>query len=84
MGVTSVARALDVLEYLSARSSPSPAAMIRQHTGIPKSSLHHLLHQLEQRRYIVYSVKERRWSVGPRLLELAAGAPLVHASAGHP
>lgn len=82
MGVTSVARALDILEYLSGRSSPSPAAMIRQHTHIPKSSLHHLLHQLAERNYVIYRTKERRWSIGPRLSELAAGAPLfTHALA---
>jgi DNA-binding IclR family transcriptional regulator len=74
--VTSVARALDILEYLNGRAGPSPAAVIRRQSGVPKSSLHHLLHQLEERRYVTYHREEHGWSVGPRLRELASDAPL--------
>ena len=82
MGVTSVARALDVLEYLSARTRPVPAAVIRRHYAIPKSSLHHLLHELEERGFAVYHPRERGWGLGPRLRELTSEAPLfAHALA---
>jgi DNA-binding IclR family transcriptional regulator len=76
MGVTSVARALDVLEYLSSRAGPTPAAVIQRQCNIPKSSLHHLLHQLKERRYVTYHPAEHAWSLGPRLSELNPEAPL--------
>jgi len=76
MGVTSVARALDILEYLSGRNRPTPAAVIRRNCAIPKSSLHHLLHQLKQKRYVAYHPNERGWTLGPRLGELNSEEPL--------
>jgi IclR family transcriptional regulator, acetate operon repressor len=82
MGVASVSRALDILEYLSARVGSSPAAVIGRQFGIPKSSLHHLLHQLEERRYVTYDRKGHGWSLGSRLSELTSDAPLfAHALA---
>ena len=76
MGETSVTRALDVLEYLSGKVGPTPAALIQRRFGIPKSSLHHLLQQLKARGYATYHPREHAWSLGPRLSELSAEAPL--------
>lgn len=76
MGETSVTRALDILEYLSGKVGPAPAALIQRRFGIPKSSLHNLLRQLESRSYVIYHPGEHAWSLGPRLSELSAEAPL--------
>jgi len=80
--VRSAARVLDILEFLSRRSSPASAGIIGSTCGIPKSSLHQLLRLLEGRRFVKHEVGERAWSAGPRIAELSADAPLfVHALA---
>jgi len=76
MRETSVTRALDVLEYLSDKTRPVPAAVIRRHCGIPKSSLHHLLHQLQDKGYAIYHPDDHGWTIGPRVGQLTASAPL--------
>jgi DNA-binding IclR family transcriptional regulator len=73
---TSVTRALDVLEFLSQKARPTPAAVIRRHCDIPKSSLHHLLHQLEDKGYAVYHREEHGWTLGSRVADLTSDAPL--------
>lgn len=71
-----------MLEYVTGRNAPVPAAVIRRQCGIPKSSLHHLLHQLREARYLVYDSRNHGWSLGPRLSELNSDAPLfAHALA---
>jgi len=80
--VTSVTRALDVLEFLSAKTRPVPAAVIRRHCDVPKSSLHHLLHQLQDKGYAVYHRDEHGWALGPKVADLTTTAPLfAHALA---
>lgn len=80
--IRSVARALDILEYLARRSSPAPATIIGSTCGIPKSSLHQILRLLEARRFVKHHVTDHAWTVGSRLAELSDDAPLfVHALA---
>ena len=80
--VRSAERTLDVLEFLSRRTDPAPAGIIGAVCKIPKSSLHNLLNVLKARRYVTYHPTERAWSLGSRVFELSAEAPLfVHAMA---
>jgi IclR family acetate operon transcriptional repressor len=80
--VKSADRALQVLEFLSRRTHPTPTMRIGTECGIPKSSLHNLLNVMCARRFVSYHASEHAWSVGPRLYELGADAPLlVHALA---
>jgi len=80
--VRSVERALDIIELLGHRTDPASAGIIASVCGIPKSSLHNLLNALRTRRYVTYHPSRRAWSLGPRVLELSAEAPLfVHAIA---
>jgi IclR family transcriptional regulator, acetate operon repressor len=82
MAVVSVARALDVMEYLSGTTESVPAAVIRRRCRIPKSTLHHLLHQLQEKRYVVYRSREHGWALGPRLSEISSDNSLfAHALA---
>ena len=69
-------RALDVLEFLARRSTPSPAAIIASSCNIPRSSLYCLLRALKQRRFVSYHPDERTWSLGAAAHELSAAAPL--------
>lgn len=73
----SAQRALDVLELLSGRESPTSAGAISQLTGIPRSSLHYLLVLLKDRRYAMYDQKGRAWALGPRIRELCSDLPLL-------
>lgn len=78
----SAARILDVLEYLSRRTHPVPAARIGAACGIPRSSTYNLLRLLKARRYVTYRADGRTWSLGPAASELSADAPLfVHGMA---
>lgn len=82
MSAKSASRALDVLEFLSRRTEPAPAAIIGLSCGIPKSSLHNLLNLLKVRRFATYHPREHAWGLGPRVFELSADAPLfAHALA---
>lgn len=80
--VRSVERALDIIELLSDRTEPASAGFMASVCGIPKSSLHNLLNVLRTRGYVVYHPARRAWSLGSRVPELSAEAPLfVHAIA---
>jgi len=82
VSVKSADRALTVLELLSRRTSPTPTMIIGYECAIPKSSVHNLLNLMRDRRFVTYHRKERAWTLGPRLFELAGEAPLlVHALA---
>jgi DNA-binding IclR family transcriptional regulator len=72
----SATRALDVLEFLARRSTPSPAAIIAMSCDIPRSSLYTLLRALKERRFVTYHADERTWSLGAAAHELSAAAPL--------
>jgi len=75
----SAARILDVLEYLSRRGSPVPAARIGAACRIPRSSMYNLLRLLKARRYVTYRSRDHTWGLGPAASELSAEAPLfVH------
>jgi len=72
----SATRVLDVLEFLSRRTTPSPAAIIAMSCDIPRSSLYTLLRALKERRFVTYHPEERTWSLGAAAHELSAAAPL--------
>jgi IclR family acetate operon transcriptional repressor len=75
----SVARTLDVLEFLARRSTPAPAAIVAASCGIPRSSLYALLRTLRSRRFVIYHGENRTWGLGPAAHELSDAAPLfVH------
>ena len=78
-GAGAAGRVLDVLEFLSHRSAPIPAARIGAACGIPRSSMYNLLKTLKARRFVTYLPQDRTWTLGPAASELSASAPLfVH------
>lgn len=79
VGAGAAGRVLDVLEYLSHRSAPVPAARIGAACEIPRSSMYNLLKTLRARRFVTYHSQNRSWSLGPAASDLSASAPLfVH------
>lgn len=75
------AHALDVLEHLSRRAEPVPAASIARELGLPRSSVYHLLKVLHDRGYVTHYVEERRFGLGSAAYELGSAyqrqAPLA-------
>lgn len=73
--------ALDVLEHLSRRAEPCPAASIARELRLPRSSVYHLLTVLKERGYVTHYVEERRFGLGPSAYELGSAyqrqAPLT-------
>ena len=74
---TSAERIMQVLEFLSRRTYPTPTMIISQECGIPKSSLHNLLNAMRRRRFVTYHRHSRGWSLGARVFEISAEAPLL-------
>ena len=62
--------ALDVLELLARRGEPIPAASVARETGLPRSSVYHLLALLRERGYVTHLAEERRWGLGVAAYEL--------------
>lgn len=67
---------MDVLELLARQPEPLEASTIARMCGIPRSSTYHLINALHARGFLT-THDGRRWSIGPRLAELAAGAPAL-------
>jgi IclR family transcriptional regulator, acetate operon repressor len=74
---TSAERIMQVLDFLSRRTYPTPTMIISQECGIPKSSLHNLLNAMRRRRFVTYHRDSRAWSLGARVFEISAEAPLL-------
>lgn len=64
--------ALDVLEHLSVRAEPVPAAAIARDLCLPRSSVYHLLRVLADRGYVTHYPEERRFGLGPAVYELGS------------
>lgn len=63
---------LAVLDLLSRRSEPLPAAAIAIRLGLPRSTVYHLLTVLTERGYVVHLPEERRYGLGLAAYELGA------------
>jgi DNA-binding IclR family transcriptional regulator len=78
---SAAANALDVLELLSRRADPVPAAAIARDLGLPRSSVYHLLAVLQRRGYVTHFPEERRFGLGQAAYELGSAyqrqAPLA-------
>lgn len=73
--VKSLDRGLDILEYIAtARSSPSFSKLLKD-LEIPRSSLFHLLSNLQQRGFLEREPATDGYRLGPNLAKLAKAAP---------
>jgi DNA-binding IclR family transcriptional regulator len=71
--VKSAERTLDVLQFLSRRARPVPAAAIARQCAMPKSSTYHLLNVMRERGWVTYYPQERGWGLGIAAMRLASG-----------
>jgi DNA-binding IclR family transcriptional regulator len=70
--VKSAERLLDVLELLSRAARPLPTMTIARECSIPKSSAHHLLNVMRDRRFVTYYETERAWGIGVAAFEVGS------------
>jgi DNA-binding IclR family transcriptional regulator len=66
--VKSADRVLQILDLLGADAAPLPVTRIHTLTGIPRSSLHQLLHTMAARRWLALSPDGASAGIGPRAL----------------
>ena len=73
--VKSLNRGLDILEYIAtAQNAPSFSQLLRD-LDIPRSSLFHLLSNLQLRGFLAREPTNERYRLGPNLAKLAKAAP---------
>lgn len=71
--VPAATAALQVLRYLSQRTSPVPAARIAEQVGLPRSTTYHLLHAMAEESFVVHYPDDRTWGVGVSAWEVGQG-----------
>ncbi|MFZ0529095.1 MAG: IclR family transcriptional regulator [Propionicimonas sp.] len=79
--VPAASAALQVLRYLSQRTTPVPAVRIAQDVGLPRSTTYHLLRAMADQSFVVHYPDDRSWGVGVAAWEVGQGytrqAPLT-------
>jgi IclR family transcriptional regulator, acetate operon repressor len=70
--VKSADRALDILEYVADAPEAPSFSMLMAALGIPRSSLFHLLNNLQARGYLEQGAGNARYRLGQRIRDLAA------------
>lgn len=73
--VKSLDRGLDILEYVGSAARPASFSRLLADLGIPRSSLFHLLSNLERRGFIARDPGTDGYCLGPGLANLAKAAP---------
>ena len=70
--VRSVARALDIIDFIANADQAPSFTTIQQEMGIPKSSLSNLLKELVYKEYIEYDSIHKGYCVSRKLIVLSA------------
>lgn len=70
--VKSAERVLDVLDLLARRGVPMAATEIASALDLPKSTTHHLLNVMRDRRFVSYWPDQRAWTLGVSAFEVGA------------
>ncbi len=74
-GVKSLDRGLDILEYVAAAKRPPSFSRLLADLGIPRSSLFHLLNNLQARGFIARDAATDGYGLGPNVVRLAKAGP---------
>jgi IclR family acetate operon transcriptional repressor len=69
--IKSVARALDILETLSAASGNMPLSKLSAATGLNNSTCHHLISTLAARGYVTQNSETRSYGLGNKVFDLS-------------
>lgn len=83
-GVQSLGRAFDVLELMAVAGGEVALSRLAEESGLPGPTIHRIVRTLVDRGYVL-QMPSRRYTLGPRLVGLGAGArATVEAWAGPP
>ena len=74
-GVKSLDRGLDILEYVAAAKRPPSFSRLLVDLGIPRSSLFHLLNNLQVRGFIARDPVTDGYDLGPSVVRLVKAGP---------
>ncbi len=72
-GVQSLGRAFDVLELMAAAGGEVGLSRLAEESGLPGPTIHRIVRTLVARGYVL-QMPSRRYTLGPRLIGLGAGA----------
>lgn len=75
-GVQSVERAFELLELMAAAGGEAGLSRLAEDSGLPTPTIHRLLRTLVDDGYLL-QLPSRRYALGPRLVNLGAGASRV-------
>jgi DNA-binding IclR family transcriptional regulator len=70
--VKSAERVMDVLDLLARRGMPMATMEIAETLSMPKSTTHHLLNVMRERRFVSYWPDQRAWTLGVSAFEVGA------------
>ncbi|WP_245839758.1 IclR family transcriptional regulator [Mycobacterium aquaticum] len=68
----SAERVMDVLDLLARRGMPMATMEIAETLSLPKSTTHHLLNVMRERRFVSYWPDQRAWTLGVSAFEVGA------------
>ncbi|RZT87064.1 IclR family transcriptional regulator [Pseudonocardia sediminis] len=71
-GVPALRRGLAVLRLLAAHSGPMPAATLASLLGLPRSTMYHLLTELEAAGFVVHLPEQQRYGLGLAAFEVGS------------
>ncbi|MFI5777560.1 IclR family transcriptional regulator [Nocardia sp. NPDC051570] len=70
--VPGLRRGLQVLGVLARRAGPVPAAVVARELGLPRSTIYHLLSELQAAGYVAHLPAERKYGLGIAAFELGS------------
>lgn len=70
--VPAAVRTLAVLRALASAPGPMPAATLARQLDVPRSSMYHLLDEMQAEGFVTYFPEDRRWGLGVSVFEVGS------------
>ncbi|WP_216903253.1 IclR family transcriptional regulator, partial [Nocardia alni] len=70
--IPALRRGLQVLDLLARHAGPIPAAAVARELGLPRSTIYHLLNELQAAGYVTHIPGERTYGLGIAAFELGS------------
>lgn len=70
--VPAAVRTLAILRALASAPGPMPAATLARQLDVPRSSMYHLLDEMQAEGFVTYFPEDRRWGLGVSVFEVGS------------
>ena len=70
--VPAAVRTLAILRALASAPGPMPAASLARQLDVPRSSMYHLLDEMQAEGFVTYFPEDRRWGLGVSVFEVGS------------